>query len=133
MLNDGMPPHDRPLKNKRRRMRGNPGESAMSEVIYLEASRFSRRRRAEPALKVETSGRRVYVREAHSGIWLVHDERDSKGGCFRGRQAAFDYVERQFGARAELVVQPLFSTAAKRSISHFRQSASVAQRAIAAP
>ena len=103
----------------------------MSEVIYLDTRRFSDRLRSESPLTVQ-SGPRVFVREAHAGLWLVHDEDDRKGGCFRNRDTAFQFVEDEFGPRAEIVVQPKFPAHAQQGVSHIKQSTSVAQRAVAA-
>ena len=98
----------------------------MSEVIFL------RTPQARPTF-VRTdrvaSGPRIFVRETQKG-WLVHDEQDKKGGCFARRHSAFRFVKDQFGEDAEVIVQPLFDRSAR--ISHFRQSASVAERAIVA-
>lgn len=101
----------------------------MSEVIYLDTRRFTDSVQSDSTL---TAGPRVYVREAHSGIWLVHDEDDRKGGCFRNRQAAFQFVEDEFGPQAEIVVQPRFPTQARQRVGHIKESNSVAHRAVAA-
>jgi hypothetical protein len=101
----------------------------MSEVIYLDTRRFIDTVQSGSSLNVE-AGPRVYVREARDGIWLVHDEDDRKGGCFRNRQAAFQFVEDEFGPRAEIVVQPRFPTA--RQPVHIKQATSIAHRAVAA-
>ncbi len=103
----------------------------MSEVIYLDTSRFSARRTIE-ATPASQFGPRIFVREVSSTLWLVHDEDDSKGGCFRSLQTAFRFVEEQFGSEAEVVVQPRFPTQARKTVSHIRQSASVAHKAITA-
>ena len=50
---------------------------------------------------------RVYLREADAGMWIVHDEGDSKGGCFRSTNRC-RFVEDEFGADAQIVVQPQF-------------------------
>jgi len=50
--------------------------------------------------------RRVYVRQAPAGTWIVHDERDANGGLFRGRDAALRFAEEVFGLTAEILVQP---------------------------
>jgi hypothetical protein len=62
----------------------------------------------------------------------VHDDDDTKGGCFRSRGAALRFVADEFGADAETVVQPRFPTASSRAISHFNAARSVAHRAAAA-
>jgi hypothetical protein len=56
----------------------------------------------------DTEGRkrRIYVRQAPAGTWIVHDERDSSGGLFRGRDAALRFAEEMFGLTAEILVQP---------------------------
>ena len=98
----------------------------MSEVIYLNTRRFIDTVQSEMS---PTSGPRIFVREARAGLWLVHDEDDQKGGCFRNRRAAFQFVEDEFGSQAEIVVQPKFPTQSRqRSVSHIKQTASVAHR-----
>jgi hypothetical protein len=100
----------------------------MSEVIYLDTRRFIDTVQSEAPL---TSGPRVYVREARDGIWLVHDEDDRKGGCFRNRQAAFQFVEDEFGSEAEIIVQPRFPAQSRQSVTHIKQATSVAHRVVA--
>jgi len=101
----------------------------MSEVIYLDTRRFIDTVQSGKTL---TAGPRVYVREARDNIWIVHDEDDRKGGCFRSRQAAFQFVEDEFGVNAEIVVQPRFPAQSRKGVTHFRQATSVAHRAVAA-
>jgi hypothetical protein len=96
-------------------------ESAMSEVIYLDTSRFAGSLQSDSTL---TTGPSVYVREAHAGIWLVQCDDDSKGGCFRNRRTAFQFVEDEFGSQAQIVVRPRFSAQARQR--------AIAQRAVAA-
>ena len=50
--------------------------------------------------------RRIYVRQAPAGNWIVHDERDSNGGLFGGRDAALRFAEEMFGLTADILVQP---------------------------
>lgn len=100
----------------------------MSEVVYLNARLNSHAQSGQPA---RSAGTQVYVREALAGMWIVHDEADKKGGCFRSHDAAFRFAEEEFGAGADIVVQPHFSLATKRTFSHFKQSTSVAHRALA--
>lgn len=76
--------------------------------------------------------RRVYVREANAGMWIVHDESDSKGGCFRSRYAALRFVEDTFGLDAEIEVQPRFSTVIANFIRVPGPLQSIAQRVAAA-
>jgi hypothetical protein len=101
----------------------------MSEVIYLDTRRFTGSVQSDSTL---STGPRVYVREAREGIWLVHDEDDFKGGCFRNRQSAFHFVAEEFDPQAIIVVQPRFPVQARQRVSHFRESASVAHRAVVA-
>ncbi len=102
----------------------------MSEIVYLHADRIS------DALQNRTTpthgifGPRVYVREAHAGMWIVHDDSDTKGGCFRTHETAFRFAEEEFGKEAQIVVQPQFSGSARKPVSHFKQSAAVAQQAL---
>ena len=98
----------------------------MAEIIYLYADRTSQVQSQAPA--PGPFGPRVYVRETNAGVWIVHDEDDSKGGCFRSHETACRFAEDEFGAGAELVIQPLFS---ETRLSHFRQSKSVANQALA--
>jgi len=102
----------------------------MSEVIFLEARAAHHGARTDATSPGTAPGERVFVREASSGIWIVHDETDRKGGCFRDRASAFKFVEDEFGGNAEMVVQPLFTSAATRAEASARESSSVAQRAI---
>ena len=102
----------------------------MSEVIFFELGVAHQGARTAAAVRRNTPGERVFVREAASGIWIVHDEADRKGGCFRDRASAFKFVEDEFGARAEMVVQPHFARLATRAEARSRESSSVAQRAI---
>ena len=102
----------------------------MSEVILFETSAAHQGARIAATAARSTAGERVYVREAPSGVWIVHDEADRKGGCFRDRASAFKFVEDEFGERAEMVVQPHFTSAATRAEARSRESSSVAQRAI---
>lgn len=100
----------------------------MSEVIYLKA------RTSGPTQTVQTpasTGPRVFIREAYAGMWIVHDESDSKGGCFRSHESAFRFAVEEFGANAQVVVQPNFAGGSRKTVSHFKQTASVAHRAIA--
>jgi hypothetical protein len=103
-------------------------ESVMSNVFFLKTNRVPGHR---PALASRTPGTRVYVRETGAGIWLVHDDHDSKGGCFMDRAAAFRFAADEFGADAEIVIQPRFAPPSRRAVSHFKQSRSVAQKAVA--
>jgi hypothetical protein len=102
----------------------------MSEVIYLDPKRFAGRPRSAPALTTET-GPRVIVREAHAGLWLVHDEDDRKGGCFNNRETAFRFVADEFGPRAEILIQPRFPVHARQRVAHIKHTASLAHRATA--
>ena len=102
----------------------------MAEVIYLYADRTPQVQ-SQQARAPGPFGPRVYVRETNAGIWIVHDEHDSKGGCFRNHETACRFAVDEFGADAEIVVQPLFSSPAK-PVSHFKQSKSVAHRVMAA-
>ena len=102
----------------------------MSEVIFFETGVAHQGAGIAASARRNTPGERVFVREAPSGIWIVHDEADRKGGCFRDRASAFKFVEDEFGERAEMVVQPLFTSAATRAEARSRESSSVAQRAI---
>ena len=74
----------------------------MAEVIYLYADRTPVQ--GQKAQATGPLGARVYVRETGAGIWIVHDEDDSKGGCFRHHQTACRFAEAEFGADAEIVV-----------------------------
>ncbi len=103
----------------------------MSEVIYLDTSRFAGSLQSGSTRTAQT-GPSVFVREVRSGVWLVHDADDLKGGCFRNRQTAFRFVADEFGPDAQVVVQPRFPGQAQQRISHIRQSASVAHKAITA-
>lgn len=105
---------------------------AMSEVIFFETGVAHQGTRIAATAPRSTPGERVFVREAPSGIWFVHDETDRKGGCFRDRASAFKFVEDEFGERAEMIVQPLFTRLATRVEARARESCSVAQRAIMA-
>lgn len=102
----------------------------MSEIVYLHADRTSDALQSRPAPAHGNFGRRVYVREAHAGMWIVHDESDAKGGCFRSHETAFRFAEEEFGKEAQIVVQPQFSGSARKPVSHFKQSAAVAQQAL---
>jgi hypothetical protein len=48
--------------------------------------------------------RRVFVRVAPSGAWIIFDERDHRGGRFRDREAAMRFIRREFGPEVELVM-----------------------------
>ena len=102
----------------------------MSEVVFFDTSVAHHGPRIGASAPRSAAGERVFVREAASGIWIVHDEADRKGGCFRDRASAFKFVEDEFGARAEMVVQPHFARLATRAEARSRESSSVAQRAI---
>ena len=104
----------------------------MSEVIHLNADRISHAFQSQPAQARGPFGPRVYVRQAHAGMWIVHDEGDSRGGCFRSHDAAIRFAEDEFGAKPQIVVQPQFSGPSRKPVSHFKQSTSVAHRALAA-
>ena len=101
----------------------------MAEIIYLYADRTSPVQ-SQKAQATGPAGARVYVRETGAGIWIVHDEDDSKGGCFRNHQTACRFAVDEFGADAEIVVQPMFSSQTR--LSHFKQSKSVAHKVLAA-
>jgi hypothetical protein len=59
------------------------------------------------------SSRRVFVRVAPSGAWIISDERDRRGGRFRDRAAAMRFIRREFGQEVELVPwMPRFKHAA---------------------
>ena len=103
----------------------------MSEVIYLNPDGISPTTRSQQALARGSFGPRVYVREAHAGAWIVHDENDTKGGCFRSHEAGFRFAEEEFGVDAQIVVQPQFSGSSRKPVSHFKQSTAVAHRALA--
>ena len=103
----------------------------MSEVIYLNADRTSRALQSQPTEAHRSFGPRAYIREAYAGMWIVHDDGDSKGGCFRDHDAALRFAEEEFGTNAQIVVQPLFSAPSRKPVSHFKQSTSVAHRALA--
>lgn len=100
----------------------------MSEIIQFQprTQTSAQGRRVPPA----STGTRVFVRQAHASTWIVHDEHDRKGGCFHSHATAFRFAEEEFGANAEIVVQPLFPAA--NTISHIHQATSVAHRAVAA-
>ena len=100
----------------------------MAEIIYLYADRISPVQ-SQKAPAQDPFGPRVYIRETSAGIWIVHDENDSKGGCFRDHSTACRFAEDEFGVDAEIVVQPMFSSQTR--LSHFKQSKSVAHRALA--
>jgi hypothetical protein len=100
----------------------------MSNVFFLRTNQVPGQR---PALASRTPGTRVYVREADGNVWLVHDDHDSKGGCFMDRAAAFRFAADEFGASAEMIIQPRFAPKSRRAVSHFKQSRSVAQQAVA--
>jgi hypothetical protein len=102
----------------------------MSNVFFLDTKKAPGPR-GETAAKRTTFGPRVYVRETDGGIWLVHDDHDSKGGCFMDHAVAYRFAMEEFGAEAEIVVQPRFAAPSRRTVSHFKQSRSVAQRALA--
>ncbi len=104
----------------------------MSEVIYLNADRTSRALRTQPGETAPTFGPQVYIREAYAGMWIVHDESDTKGGCFRDHEAALRFAQEEFGTGVGIVVQPQFSGASRRSLSHFKQATAVAHKALAA-
>ena len=99
----------------------------MAEIIYLHANRTAQMQ-SQQAQAAGPFGPRVYVRETNAGIWIVHDEDDSKGGCFRSHETACRFATDEFGANAEIVIQPLFS---ETRLSHFRQSKSIANQALA--
>jgi len=102
----------------------------MSNVFFLATNKVPGKRVRAPVQRTP-SGPRVYVRETGAGIWLVHDDHDSKGGCFMDRAVAFRYAANEFGADAEIVIQPRFAAPSKRALSHFKQSTAVAQKALA--
>src|SRR5687767_14442049 len=62
----GSLPHAPPIENGE--------ESVMSEVIFFETSVAHQGPRIGANALRNTSGERVFVREAPSGIWIVHDE-----------------------------------------------------------
>jgi hypothetical protein len=92
----------------------------MSEVIFLHEGKVLPRARPDGTRKRAQTGRQIFVREAHSGLWTVHDDRDRNLGWFRDRSSAFRFVADEFGAAARLVVQPRFSTPALRAIAHLQ-------------
>jgi hypothetical protein len=100
----------------------------MAEIIYLYADRTSPVQ-SQKAPATGLGGTRVYVRETNAGIWIAHDEHDSKGGCFRNHETACRFAVDEFGANAEIVIQPLFSS--QMRLSHFKQSKSVAHKVLA--
>jgi hypothetical protein len=102
----------------------------MSEVIFLDPKRFAGRPQSESTLTRQPRPR-VIVREAHAGLWLVHDENDRKGGCFKNRETAFRFVEDEFGPRAEILIQPRFPVHPRQRVAHIKHTASVAHRATA--
>jgi hypothetical protein len=53
---------------------------------------------------------RVYVREVKSGVWIVHDELDRKGGRFCDRATALQFVNDEFGKDATTVIHSRFAT-----------------------
>jgi hypothetical protein len=61
---------------------------------------------SEASKDATTRKRRIYVRQAPAGTWIVHDEGESSGGLFRGRDAALRFAEEMFGLGAEILVQP---------------------------
>jgi len=104
----------------------------MSEIVYLHADRISDALQSRSAPAHGIFGPRVYVREAQASMWIVHDDSDTKGGCFRSHETAFRFAEDEFGKEVQIVVQPQFTGQSRKALSHFKQSASVAQKALAA-
>jgi hypothetical protein len=57
--------------------------------------------------------RRVFVRVAPSGAWIISDEYERRGGRFRSRECALQFIRREFGTKARLVfVPPMLKQAA---------------------
>jgi hypothetical protein len=93
------------------RLEGN-WENAMTNIVHLETVRAEY---DSADLNNESRKQGVFLREMRDGMWIVHDETDSKGGCFRDRASAFKFVADEFGADAVTVIHPRFSTPAERS------------------
>jgi hypothetical protein len=70
----------------------------------------------------------VHVREVRNGVWIAHDEFDRKGGCFRNRAAALQFVDDEFGKDAATVIHPRFATPEQR----LQSRSSTAFQAVAA-
>jgi hypothetical protein len=66
----------------------------------------------EPTMKLNKLS--IHVHEVENGIWIVHDELDRKGGCFRDRAAALRFVDDEFGKDAVTVIHPHFATPEER-------------------
>jgi hypothetical protein len=86
-------------------------ENAMNNIVHLETVR-AEYVSMEP--RNESRGPSVFLREVRDGMWIVHDESDTMGGCFRDRASAFKFVADEFGADAVTVIHPRFSTPAER-------------------
>ncbi len=84
----------------------------MSNIVSLETVRVS----YDPAAPRNAGHKQsVFLREVRDGVWIVHDESDTKGGCFRDRASAFKFALDEFGTDAVTVIHPHFSTPAERS------------------
>ncbi len=49
---------------------------------------------------------RVHVRPTPSGLWIVRDEMDRRGGRFQDRKSALRFARREFGPAARIFVPP---------------------------
>ncbi len=67
----------------------------MSNVIHFNPVRVTF---SSEEIANESRRQSVFLREVRDGLWIVHDESDSKGGCFRDRASAFKFVANEFGA-----------------------------------
>ena len=83
----------------------------MSNIVHIETVRATY---DSEAWENRNRKQSVFLHEVRDGVWIVHDESDSKGGCFRDRTSAFKFVADEFGADAVTVIRPRFSTPAER-------------------
>ncbi|PUB17106.1 hypothetical protein DFP92_102116 [Yoonia sediminilitoris] len=47
----------------------------------------------------------LYLRQLASGRWIVHDATNARGGCFRDRRSALNYINVEFSPTFTIVLQ----------------------------
>jgi len=95
----------------------------MNNIVHLETIRAE----YDTVESNESRRQSVFLREMRDGMWIVHDETDTKGGCFRDRASAFKFVAEEFGADVVTVFHPHFSTPAERALASVAYSAVTGQ------
>ena len=77
----------------------------MNELLFIDSKIGLQTSATLASIGLSQIETRVLMRETATGHWTARDFEDRKGGIFYTRKAALSFINREFGADAEIVME----------------------------